>query len=233
MLVKAGVDISKVRMVDDQTYNPLLLVHGSFAGLQAYLSNEPITLRADHASFTTWARPSSAYRGHSMCRWLTGSSWPPTRRRPPTSCGPSSRRSTIARRTAPPASVTWPKPRASTFDVAHGEAEWRFESALALDHHLAGAGIGVQSLAEWAPEAKAVAQYKLVHVPVDLAVDEDTWLASSLYRGTRLIWPRGRGCRSRLTGVPAGGGVQLAICRRRPKVYLPLEPGKLQSLSIS
>ena len=81
------------------------------------------------------------------------------------------------------------KAQGPTFDVAHGEAEWRFESALALDHHLAGAGIGVQSLAEWAPEAKAVAQYKLVHAPVDLAVDEDTSLASSLYRGTRLIWP--------------------------------------------
>ena len=55
MLVKAGVDISKVHFVNDQTYDPLLLVHGSFDALQAYRSNEPITLRADHDRFTMWA----------------------------------------------------------------------------------------------------------------------------------------------------------------------------------
>ena len=76
-----------------------------------------------------------------------------------------------------------------SFDIAHGEAEWRIESTLALDHHVAGKGIGVQTLAEWAPEARAVAQYKLVHGAVDLATAEDTSLAASLYQGTRLIWP--------------------------------------------
>ena len=38
MLVKAGVDLSKVRLVDDQTYDPFLLVRGSFAALEAYQS---------------------------------------------------------------------------------------------------------------------------------------------------------------------------------------------------
>ena len=54
MLVKAGVNLSKVRWLVDPTYNPLLLVHGSFSALQAYQSNEPITLRADHKPFTMW-----------------------------------------------------------------------------------------------------------------------------------------------------------------------------------
>ena len=54
---------------------------------------------------------------------------------------------------------------------------------------MAGKGIGVQTRAEWAPEARAVAQYKLVHGAVDLATAEDTSLAASLYQGTRLIWP--------------------------------------------
>ena len=81
------------------------------------------------------------------------------------------------------------KAQGSTFDVAHGEAEWRFESALALDHHLAGRGVGVQTAAEWAPEAAAVAQYKLLDKAVDLSAVEDTKVAASLYHGTQLIWP--------------------------------------------
>ena len=63
------------------------------------------------------------------------------------------------------------------------------EKALALDHHLPGRGVGVETADEWAPEARAVLQYKLVARPVHLATVEDTTLAASLYRGTTLIWP--------------------------------------------
>ena len=54
MLVKAGVDLSKVHVVIDPSYNPLLLVHGTFSAIQGYQSNEPITLRAAHEPFTMW-----------------------------------------------------------------------------------------------------------------------------------------------------------------------------------
>ena len=81
------------------------------------------------------------------------------------------------------------KAQGPSFDLAHGEAEWKIESTLALDHHVAGQGIGVQTRAEWAPEARAVAQYKLVSGAVNLARVEDTSLAASLYQGTRLTWP--------------------------------------------
>ncbi len=189
MLVRAGVDISKVRLVDDQTYNPLLLVHGSFAGLAAYLSNEPITLRADHYEFTTWAPAQFGISGTFNVQVVNRKFVAAHR----TAAADFLRAEFRAFSYCTAHSATCvgylAQAQGPTFDVAHGEAEWKIESALALDHHLAGAGIGVESLAEWAPEAKAVAQYKLVNKPPDLAMDEDTSLASSLYRGTRLIWP--------------------------------------------
>jgi hypothetical protein len=81
------------------------------------------------------------------------------------------------------------KAQGPTFGVGHGEAEWRVESTLALNHHLRGQGIGVQTTGEWAPEANAVVQYKLLDKPVDLSAVEDTTIAASLYHGTQLIWP--------------------------------------------
>jgi hypothetical protein len=47
----------------------------------------------------------------------------------------------------------------------------------------------VQTTAEWAPEADAVVQYKLLDKAVDLGAVEDTTIAASLYHGTQLIWP--------------------------------------------
>jgi len=188
MLVKAGVDVSKVRLVDDQTYDPLLLVHGAFDALEAYQSNEPITLRADHDPFRMWTPSefdiSGTFNVQVVNRKFLAAH--------PAAAADFLRASFRAFSYCTVHAATCvgylAAAQGPTFDVAHAEAEWKIESALAIDHHVAGQGIGVQTLAEWAPEAKAVAQYKL-HKPVDLATSEDTSLASSLYRGTRLIWP--------------------------------------------
>ena len=82
-----------------------------------------------------------------------------------------------------------------------------------MRHTLPGKGVGVQTTAEWKPEAKAVEQHKLVSKPVDLAATEDTRLASSLYSGQNLIWRERERVTfyraSRLTRpiVPVDGGV--------------------------
>jgi len=47
------------------------------------------------------------------------------------------------------------KAQGSTFQVTFAEAEWKFESGLVAAHHLPGAGAGVQTAAEWTPEAEA------------------------------------------------------------------------------
>jgi NitT/TauT family transport system substrate-binding protein len=189
MLVKAHVDLSKVTMVSDTTYNPLLLVHGDYAALQAYRSNEPITLRADHKPFTMWTPAQfgvagtfnvqvanrdflAAHRG-AVADFLRAE----LRAFDYCTTNVATCVGYLAKASPPP------------FNVAHAEEEWRIESTLTIGHHVPGKGIGVQTAAEWKPEAEAVVQYRLVHKQVDLAADEDTSLAASLYRGTSLTWP--------------------------------------------
>ena len=58
MLKAAHVDIAKVEEVNDTSYDPTLLIHGRFDGLQAYQSNEPLTLKADGDKFNEFL-PSS------------------------------------------------------------------------------------------------------------------------------------------------------------------------------
>jgi NitT/TauT family transport system substrate-binding protein len=189
MLARAGVDASRVRMVDDQTYDPLLLENGSFAALQAYQSNEPITLRSAHEPFTMWTPAEFGISGTFNVQVVNRrflSSHPSAaadflRAEFKAFAYCTSRVSTCVGYLA--------KAQGPSFNVAHGEAEWRVESALALGHHLPGAGIGVETTSEWAPEAKAVTRYGLLRTSVDLGALEDTTLAASLYRGTRLVWP--------------------------------------------
>jgi NitT/TauT family transport system substrate-binding protein len=189
MLVKSGVNVSKVRLVEDPTYDPLLLVHGSFDALEAYQSNEPITLRADHDPFTMWTPGQFGIAGTFNVQVVNRKFLAAHRSAAADFLRAEFRAFSYCTAHAATCVEFVAQAQGPTFDVAHGEAEWRIESALALDHHLAGLGIGVETLGEWAPEAKAVARYKLVRKPVDLATAEDTALARSLYRGTRLIWP--------------------------------------------
>jgi hypothetical protein len=68
-------------------------------------------------------------------------------------------------------------------------AEWRLERTLALTSTLRGAGVGVQSIAEWTPENEALVSYNLIKHALDLSNAEDISLVASLYVGKRLIWP--------------------------------------------
>jgi len=189
MLAKSGVDLSKVHLVNDPTYNPLLLVRGSFSALQAYQSNEPITLRADHEPFIMWTPAQFGIPGtfnvQVVNRKFLASH--------PMATADFLRAEFLAFNYCVRNPVTCvdylAKAQGPTFDVAHGEAEWRVESSLALNHHLPGEGIGAQTTGEWAPEAEAVVHFKLLDKAVELGAVEDTTIAASLYHGTQLIWP--------------------------------------------
>jgi hypothetical protein len=73
--------------------------------------------------------------------------------------------------------------------LTHALAEWTFEAGLVRHHTLPNKGIGVETTAEWTPEAKAIVTYGVVKKAPSLAKVENTTLLSSLYHGTRLIWP--------------------------------------------
>ena len=133
MLVKAGVDLSEVHMVVDPSYNPLLLVHGTFAAIQAYQSNEPITLQAAHTPFTMWTPAQFGIPGtfnvQVVNRKFLSSH--------PSATADFLRAEFLAFKYCVRNPVTCvdylAKAQGPTFDVAHGEAEWRVESTLALE----------------------------------------------------------------------------------------------------
>ncbi|HVC24731.1 MAG TPA: ABC transporter substrate-binding protein [Acidimicrobiales bacterium] len=192
MLKKAGVDVSKLNEVNDISYNPDLLPEGKFAALQAYRSNEPITLRAEHQGFREYIPSQFGVHGTFNLQVVN--------------------RTYLARHRATVADFLRAELHAFDFcgvhpltcvkfedaaaaaagvknNQAHDVAEWKFEYALAVRHTLPGAGVGVQSQAEWAPEVAALKASGLVtHVP-PLSTYEDTALAASLYHGKSLVWP--------------------------------------------
>jgi ABC-type nitrate/sulfonate/bicarbonate transport system substrate-binding protein len=189
ILVKAGVDVAKVHMVVDPSYNGLLLIHGTFSAIQVYQSNEPLVLRADHDPFNEWTPAQFGVPGtfnvQVVNRFFLAQH--------PDAVANFLRAELHAFNyctTQPTVCVGFlAKAEGPSFNVAHGLAEWKIERSLALGHHLSGKGTGIQSQAEWAPEAHALLQYKLVAKAVNLSATENTTIAASLYRGTALIWP--------------------------------------------
>ncbi len=192
MLVRAGATISRVHLVADTNYDPTQVLQGTVQGLQAYQSNQVITLRALHARFHEFTPQQFAIPGtynvmvtnvaflhrhraaaadfmradlHALHYCLAH----------PTACvaieGADSRAAGVP------------------FSTSHENAVWSLERRLTLASTLAGRGVGVQTYAEWRPEAAALRRFGvLAHVP-SLARAEDVSLVAGLYRGTTLVWP--------------------------------------------
>lgn len=192
MLRKAGVDVAKLHEVDDTSYDPDLLPEGKFAALQAYQSNEPITLREQHLPFREYTPAEFGVPGTFNVEIVNTTFL--RRHRAAVAAFMRADLHAFAYCSDHPATcVRFEQQAASSsgvaYDVAHSLAEWRFEDALAQHHALAGKGIGVETEAEWRPERAALLASGLVaHVP-PLAQAEDTGLVASLYRGRTLVWP--------------------------------------------
>ena len=192
MLQAAGVNLSRVDLVSDKSYDPFLLTEGKFDALQAYRSNEPITLRAAHKAFREYVPSSFGVRGTFNLQ-VVNTTFLRSHRAAVTDF---LRAELHAFDYCATHAVTCVDGEAAAaravgvpFQRAHSITEWRFEVALAEQHHLPGAGIGVQSFAEWRPEAAALLAHHIVtHLP-PLSSVEDTALAASLYQGTQLRWP--------------------------------------------
>lgn len=192
MLKAAGVDTAKVTFVNDTSYDPFLLTEGKFDALQAYQSNEPIALRAAHAAFREYVPASFGVKGTFNVQVVNATFL--ARHRQAVAdfllaelhafdyCAVHQAQCIAGEAAAA-------KSAGVSYDSTHNLAEWRFEVALAEDHRLAGAGIGVESYAEWRPEADAVVAFHVVKAVPALAKVEDPALAASLYDKTTLRWP--------------------------------------------
>ena len=192
MLQAAHVDLAKVRLVSDKSYDPFLLTEGKFDALQAYRSNEPITLRAAHQAFREYVPSSYGVRGTFNVQVANTAFLHAHRGAVADFLRADLHAFDYCALHAAACVAGEGKAAAAAgvpYDARHSLAEWRFEVALARRHHLAGKGIGVQSLAEWQPEAAALLAHHLVHALPPLPGVEDTTLAASLYAGTARRWP--------------------------------------------
>ncbi len=192
MLTRAGANLSRIHLIADTNYDPTQVLQGTVQGLQAYQSNQVITLRSLHARFHEFTPQQFAIPGtynvmaanaiflhhhatavadfmradlHALDYCLAH----------PSTC--------VAVEGADARAAGVP------FSTSHENAVWSLERRLTLSSTLAGRGIGVQSYAEWRPEAAALRHYGvLTRVPA-LARAEDVSLVAHLYRGTTLVWP--------------------------------------------
>jgi ABC-type nitrate/sulfonate/bicarbonate transport system substrate-binding protein len=190
MLAKAGVEISKVHEVNDTGYDPTLLIKGPYSALQAYQSNEPLTLDADGYAkdFTEWRPSQFGVSGTFNVQVVNTRFLAAHQLAVKDFLRAELHAFSYCVANANRCIALLAKAAGKTFDVAHELAEWKLESALAIDHTLPGRGVGVETTKEWTPEARAVLDYKLVRKPVELPSVENTAIAASLYSGTKLIW---------------------------------------------
>jgi NitT/TauT family transport system substrate-binding protein len=192
MMQAAHVDIAKVHEVNDTSYDPTLLITGRFDALQAYRSNEPLTLQAAGDKFNEFV-PSQFHVSGTFNVQVANTAFAKAH---PSAVANFLRAELHAYdycvvhvATCINIEAGYAKDAGVTYESAHETAEWIFETGLVKAHSLNGQGVGVESVAEWAPERAAIIKAGLAKASVLSSSIEATGIAKSLYSGTALIWP--------------------------------------------
>jgi NitT/TauT family transport system substrate-binding protein len=194
MLNKAGVNLGSVEQINDQNYDPNQIETGSVNGVEAYQSNEPLTLKAKNAPFNEFTPQQFHLQGTYNVMVANDKFL-------------AQHRQTVAdfmradlhaldyclthQHTCVNIEGGYSSQAGAPFVTSHEDAVWALESQFTIHHTLAGKGIGVETTSEWTPEAKLLKKYSVLKpkpVP-SLATAEDTTLIASLYHGKNLIWP--------------------------------------------
>jgi NitT/TauT family transport system substrate-binding protein len=192
MLKAAGVDTTKVKFVNTTSYDPNQLFAGRFDAMEAYQSNEPIVLKGEGKDFHQYNPDQLGVEGtfnvHIWNKDFVA--------KHPDTVSAFMRAELHAFEycnTNPDACIQIEKNYASAagadYDVNHAKQVWALESKLAVDHSLPGKGVGVQSAEEWAPEAQAMLQYKIVPKLPPISDMQNNAIVAGLYTGTKLNWP--------------------------------------------
>jgi NitT/TauT family transport system substrate-binding protein len=192
MLAAAGVDQSKVHFVNTTNYDPNQVVQGKIDGVTCYQSNEPLTLRAEHAQFNEFTPAQFHVTGtfnvqffnktFLAAHYAAAKDWMRADLHAFYYC---------ATHQAACVNIEGDDARqaGSEFLTGHERRVWALESALALHHTLPGKGVGVQSAAEFQPEARELVRFRLMKSVPSPASAMDTTMVASLYHGKTLIWP--------------------------------------------
>jgi NitT/TauT family transport system substrate-binding protein len=192
MLTAAGVNIATVKLIADTNYSPTQVVQGTLQGLQAYQSNQVLTLKALKDQFNEFTPQQLKITGTYNVMTVNATFLSRHRQavadfmradlhalhyciRYPSAC--------VKIEGADATSAE------AQFVTAHEDAVWALERNLTLSSSLPGKGIGVQTYTEWKPESTALRTYGVVATVPKLASAEDVSLVASLYTGKTLIWP--------------------------------------------
>jgi ABC-type nitrate/sulfonate/bicarbonate transport system substrate-binding protein len=198
MLDKAGVDVSKVKMILLTSYDPTVVTRGQIDAAVGFASNEPLQLKAAGTPFNEFTPKQFGIKGtYGVMQWNT---------------------TFYNKHRAAVADFMRADLKALDFCIKHKVqcvkyvshlaaaanqgaafpygrqlATWNFESQYVTNTKVGG--YGVQTLAEWQTEYQEVLKYgKLAGLTQSnkvppLASVLDTKLVAGLYRGKTLIWP--------------------------------------------
>jgi NitT/TauT family transport system substrate-binding protein len=192
MLSAAGAKISTITLIADTNYNPTQVVQGTLQGLQAYQSNQVITLKAAKVPFNEYTPQQFKIAGTYNVMTVNATFL-------------SEHRQAVAdfmradlhalhyciKHPAKCVGIegAYAKAAGAQFVTAHEDAVWTLERNLTLSSSLPGKGLGVQTYADWKPESTALLTYGVTATVPKLASSEDVSLVANLYKGKTLIWP--------------------------------------------
>jgi ABC-type nitrate/sulfonate/bicarbonate transport system substrate-binding protein len=192
MLAAAGVDTSKVKFVNTSNYDPNQVVQGKIDAVGCYQSNEPLTLKAEGAQFNEFTPAQFNVTGTFNVQFFNkkflaahdaaAKDWMRADLHALDYC-------TANQAACVNIEGDFAKAAGSDFVTSHEKQVWALESALANNHTLPGQGVGVQSVAEFQPEAKELVHFGLAKSVPPLASVMDNTMVASLYNGKTLIWP--------------------------------------------
>jgi ABC-type nitrate/sulfonate/bicarbonate transport system substrate-binding protein len=192
MLKKAGVNYSSLDLLNDNSYDPTLLTQGKFDALQAYTVNEPLTLRAAGLKFNEFFPAKYGVSG-TFNTVVGNATWVKAH---PAATADFLRAEMHAIDYCEGHALTCIKMQAvdagaagAVYDIQHSIQEWNLSISIVKHNTLPGAGIGVQTIAEWEPEAKAIKAYDILPSVPSLKAVVNTSLIDSIYNGKTLIWP--------------------------------------------
>ncbi len=192
MLRAAGVDLSKIKLVNTPNFDPNQIVQGKLDSVGCYQSNEPLTLRAEGARFHEFTPAQYGVSGTYNVVFFN-TSFLAAHRAAVQDFMRADLHAFDYCETHQAGCVSIEQSYANhagaDFSVAHEQQVWRVEAALSRNHTVAGQGIGVQSAAEWMPERDEVIRFGLAKSLPPLSRVEDTTLVAALYHGNRLVWP--------------------------------------------
>jgi ABC-type nitrate/sulfonate/bicarbonate transport system substrate-binding protein len=192
MLHAAGANISTIKLIADTNYDPTQVIQGTLQGLQAYQSNQVITLKAAKDPFNEFTPQQFKIPGTYNVMTVSAT-FLSRHRQAAADFMRADLRALHYCINHPSACVTiegtYAKTAGAQFVTAHEDAVWALERKLTLSSSLPGKGLGVQTYAEWKPESTALRTYDVIATVPKLASTEDVSLVASLYKGKTLVWP--------------------------------------------